>query len=332
MRLVSYATHTEGVGIRRHLGAVTPDDLTIVDLLAGTRARLATRGLPATAAERVARAVAPRRLREFVENGELALDAARDTLQWVIDSGAETAPDGAALRHDLSGVQLEPAVPEPVLIRDFMAFEEHLRNIYPRLDREIPGEWFNLPVYYKGNPQSVGAHLDEIVMPDYADGRLDFEFEVAAVIGRAGRDIAPENALEHIYGYTIYDDFSARGIQNREMSVGLGPAKSKDFDRAHVLGPWLVTSDEVPDPHALSMRATVNGQEWTAGSTADMHWRFDDMIVHASRAETLRPLEVFGSGTVGGGSAAEVGLTLGAGDVVELTVHRLGTLRNTVTT
>lgn len=105
------------------------------------------------------------------------------------------------------------------------------------------------------------------------------------------------------------------------------PAKGKDFDGAHVLGPWLVTADEIPDPYALTMRALVNGEEWTTGSTGDMHWRFEDMIAHASSAETLRPLEVFGSGAVGGGSAAELGTTLHAGDVVELSVDGLGVLR-----
>lgn len=329
MRLVSYTTRVEGAGVRRHLGALVAGEH-VVDLNAATRARLAARGLPWTAAERVADALVPRQLRAFVENGELALDAARESLDWAADSGSESGPDEVPLRHPVAAVRLEPAVPEPALIRDFMAFEQHLRNIYPRLGREIPDEWFNLPVYYKGNPQSVGAHLDEIVMPGYADGELDFEFEVAAVIGPGGRDIPAEEALEHVYGYTIYDDFSARGIQSREMSVGLGPAKGKDFDRAHVLGPWLVTADEVPDPYALAMRATVNGAEWTTGSTADMHWHFEDMIAHAARDETLLPLEVFGSGTVGGGSAAEVGKTLVDGDVVELSVDGLGTLRNTV--
>jgi 2-keto-4-pentenoate hydratase/2-oxohepta-3-ene-1,7-dioic acid hydratase in catechol pathway len=111
---------------------------------------------------------------------------------------------------------------------------------------------------------------------------------------------------------------------------GLGPAKGKDFDGAHVLGPVLVTADEIPDPYDLTMTATVTDEAWTTGSTGAMHWRFEQMIAHASRSETLRPVEVFGSGTVGAGSAAEVGRTLHAGDVVELTVDRLGTLRNTV--
>lgn len=330
MRLVSFTTEVAGVGRRHHLGALASDATTVVDLPAAAQARLVARGLPVSAATRVAAGLVPAELRAFVENAGLGLDAAREALTWVETTGTELGPTGTALVHELAAVTMRPAVPEPSLIRDFMAFEQHLRNIYPRLGREIPEEWFALPVYYKGNPQSVGAHLDEIVMPDYAEGRLDFEFEVAAVIGRGGRDIAVEDAMSHVYGYTIYDDFSARDIQAREMSVGLGPAKGKDFDRAHVLGPWLVTADEIADPYALAMRADVNGEAWTSGSTGDMHWRFEQMIAHASRGETLRPLEVFGSGTVGGGSAAERGATLGAGDVVELRVDGLGLLRNTI--
>jgi 2-keto-4-pentenoate hydratase/2-oxohepta-3-ene-1,7-dioic acid hydratase in catechol pathway len=287
-------------------------------------------GSTKAAATRIADALTPGDLRSFVENGPHAIETAGETLEWLVDDGREAGLDGQQLRYVLDGLELRSSVPEPPLIRDFMAFEQHLRNIYPRLGREIPPTWYELPVYYKGNPHSVGAPDSNVVIPSYADGELDFEFELAAVIGTGGRDIDEEDALGHVFGYTIYNDFSARGIQSREMSVGLGPAKGKDFDGAHVLGPWLVTADEVGDPYQLAMRALVNGQEWTSGSTGDMHWRFEQMIAHASRGETLQPLEVFGSGTVGGGSAAERGETLHAGDRVELSIDRLGTLRNTI--
>jgi 2-keto-4-pentenoate hydratase/2-oxohepta-3-ene-1,7-dioic acid hydratase in catechol pathway len=329
MRLVSFATHAPSVGRRHHLGVLLDDDV-VADLPASTAARLSAQGSTRPAAVRVAEAITPGELRSFVENGPLAIEAAAETIAWLEDGGAEAGVHGRQLRFPLDAIELRSAVPEPSLIRDFMAFEQHLLNIYPRLGREIPPAWHELPVYYKGNPQSVGAHDSDVVIPDYGDGEMDFEFEFAAVIGKGGRDIAEEDALDHVFGYTIYNDFSARGIQSREMSVGLGPAKGKDFDGAHVFGPWLVTADQVGDPYSLAMRALVNGREWTTGSTGDMHWRFEQMIAHASRAETLQPLEVFGSGTVGGGSAAEKGETLHAGDRVELSVDRLGTLRNTV--
>lgn len=329
MRLVSFAAQAPSVGRQHHLGAML-DDHQIVDLPAATAARLATRGSASAAALRIAAALTPGNLREFVENGELALDAAVETLDWIGTDGAEKGVAGRRLRFPVDAVELQAAVPEPSLIRDFMAFEEHLQNIYPRLGRAIPDVWYERPVYYKGNPGSVGAHECDVVIPGYADGELDFEFEIAAVIGKAGHGIAESDALGHVFGYTIYNDFSARNIQSQEMTAGLGPAKGKDFDGAHVLGPWLVTADEVGDPYGLAMRAVVNGREWTTGSTADMHWRFEQMIAYVSQAETLRPLDVFGSGTVGGGSAAERGETLHPGDTVELTVSRLGTLRSMV--
>jgi 2-keto-4-pentenoate hydratase/2-oxohepta-3-ene-1,7-dioic acid hydratase in catechol pathway len=136
--------------------------------------------------------------------------------------------------------------------------------------------------------------------------------------------------MEHIFGYMIYNDFSARAIQSREMSVGLGPAKGKDFARGHVLGPWLITPDEIPDVYNLRMIARINGEVWCDSNSGTIHWTFADMLTHASRDEELHPGEVFGSGTVGWGSGAERGTFLKRGDVVELEVEGIGVLRNRV--
>ena len=139
-----------------------------------------------------------------------------------------------------------------------------------------------------------------------------------------------DRTLDHVFGYMIYNDFSERTIQAREMSVGLGPAKGKDFVRGHVLGPYLVTADEVPDIYNLHMVARVNDEVWCETNSGTIHWKFEEMIAHVSTDELLRPGEILGSGTVGGGSGAERGTLLGRGDVVELEVERLGTLRNRV--
>jgi len=324
MRLVSFELPTPAGAITR-IGAVLPDGR-YADLQSAYRAVLSGSASKEGAA-RLAAATVPSDMVAFIENGPAALDAAEAAIDWVLDKGDAYA--GATLAFAPDAVRLLAPIPRPPLIRDFMAFETHLKNIYPKLGRDIPPEWYNLPIYYKGNPSAVGADGDAITMPVYATN-MDFEFEFAAVIGRGGTNIPREDAMSHIFGYMIYNDFSAREIQQREMSVGLGPAKGKDFERGHVFGPWLVTADEIPDIYALRMQATVSGQPWCDTSTSTMHWRFDQMIAHASTNEKVVAGEVFGSGTVGGGSAAEMGKTLGRGDEVILTMDRLGTLTNRI--
>jgi 2-keto-4-pentenoate hydratase/2-oxohepta-3-ene-1,7-dioic acid hydratase in catechol pathway len=324
MRLVSFELPTPAGALTR-IGAVMPNGR-YTDLQSAYRALLSDKASKEGAA-RLAAATIPSDMVAFIENGRIALDAAQSALDWVTANG-DTFGD-TILAFAPSAVKLLAPIPRPPLIRDFMAFETHLKNIYPKLGRDIPPEWYNLPIYYKGNPSAVGADGDAIEMPVYATN-MDFEFEFAAVIGKGGTNIAREDAMSHIFGYMIYNDFSAREIQQREMSVGLGPAKGKDFERGHVFGPWLVTADEIPDIYALRMQATVSGQPWCDTSTSTMHWRFDQMIAHASTNEKVVAGEIFGSGTVGGGSAAEMGKTLGRGDEVILTMDRLGTLTNRI--
>ncbi len=324
MRLVSFELSTPAGAITR-IGAVLPDGR-YADLQSAHRAVLSDNASKAGAA-RLAAATIPSDMVAFIENGRIALDAAQSALDWVAANG-DTFAD-TTLAFAPSAVKLLAPIQRPPLHRDIMAFETHLKNIYPKLGRDIPPEWYNLPIYYKGNPSAVGADGDAIEMPVYATN-MDFEFEFAAVIGKGGTNIPREDAMSHIFGYMIYNDFSAREIQQREMSVGLGPAKGKDFERGHVFGPWLVTADEIPDIYALRMQATVSGQPWCDTSTSTMHWRFDQMIAHASTNEKVVAGEIFGSGTVGGGSAAEMGKTLGRGDEVILTMDRLGTLTNRI--
>jgi 2-keto-4-pentenoate hydratase/2-oxohepta-3-ene-1,7-dioic acid hydratase in catechol pathway len=326
MRLVSFELSTVTGPVTR-IGAVLPDGR-YTDLQSAYRAVLGDNGASREGAARLAAATIPSDMVAFIQNGVTALDAAQSALDWVT-ARSETGPDGATLVFAPGAVKLLAPIPRPPLIRDFMAFETHLKNIYPKLGREIPPQWYELPVYYKGNPSAVGADGDPVPMPVYATN-MDFEFEFAAVIGKGGSNIQRTDAASHIYGYMIYNDFSAREIQQREMSVGLGPAKGKDFEKGHVFGPWLVTADEIEDIYALRMEASVNGQPWCDTSTSTMHWRFDQMIAHASTNEMLVAGEIFGSGTVGGGSAAEMGKSLAKGDKVVLSIERLGTLSNAI--
>jgi 2-keto-4-pentenoate hydratase/2-oxohepta-3-ene-1,7-dioic acid hydratase in catechol pathway len=159
---------------------------------------------------------------------------------------------------------------------------------------------------------------------------LDYELEFGVFIGKGGVNIPAEKARNNIFGYTIFNDVSARDAQSREMEGQLGPAKGKDFDTGNVMGPCLVTADEIPDPRALTMVARINGEEWTRASSATMHWTFEQIIEFVSRDETLYPGEFLGSGTVGGGCGLELDRWLAPGDLIELEVERIGTLRNRI--
>jgi 2-keto-4-pentenoate hydratase/2-oxohepta-3-ene-1,7-dioic acid hydratase in catechol pathway len=246
-------------------------------------------------------------------------------------------------------------VPVPESVRDAMAFEEHIINSiriaglgsFAKIDETIEKwfgrrrslayrlnkAWYERPLYYKGNRFSVVGHGAVVHVPAYT-GQFDYELEWGVIIGKGGRDIPLATARDHIAGYTIFNDFTARDIQIREMKGRLGPAKGKDFDTGNAIGPWMVTPDEISDPYNLTMTARVNGEEWSRGTTGDMHWPFEKIIAYISQSETLYAGEFIGSGTCSGrlglGSGLELGRTLKAGDVVELEVENIGILRNRI--
>jgi 2-keto-4-pentenoate hydratase/2-oxohepta-3-ene-1,7-dioic acid hydratase in catechol pathway len=260
----------------------------------------------------------------LIDAGEGGLAQAR--------SLAAAWPTEAAI--PLAGLRLlAPLLPRQM--RDCLVFEDHLKNGMAQREKRtgvkesIPDIWYRQPIYYKCNRFSVAGPDTTVVWPKYSQ-LMDFELELACVIGRTAKDIAREGALEHIFGFTIFNDFSARDAQFAEMAGRLGPAKGKDFDGGNVLGPWIVTRDEIGDPHALAMEVRVNGERWGGGNSASMHHKFPDILAHVSNAETLYAGEVIGSGTVGTGSGNEMGRYLKSGDVVELEIEKIGVLRNTV--
>ena len=259
-----------------------------------------------------------------VLHGEAVHDAGFDgDMVALIEAGASVE----------EGEELEPrprllAPLRPRSLRDFLAFEGHLKGAYRGLGREIPAEWYEVPAYYKGMPDTVIGPEDVVPWPAYTD-QLDHELELAAVIGRRVRDVRAEDALGCIFGYTIWNDLSARDVQRRETPIGLGPGKAKDWDGSNVLGPCLVTADEF-DASAARMTARVNGEVWGESSTAAMHHSFADMIAYASQGQTLHPGEVIGSGTAAGGSGLELDRWLQPGDLVELEIEGIGVLRNTI--
>jgi 2-keto-4-pentenoate hydratase/2-oxohepta-3-ene-1,7-dioic acid hydratase in catechol pathway len=226
----------------------------------------------------------------------------------------------------LGGRLLAPLRPRS--LRDFLTFKGHLDNVMPRLGRDIAAEWFDVPAYYKGMPDTVVGPGDDIPWPAYAD-RLDHELEIAAVIGKSGKDIRAEDAMDYVFGWTIWNDMSARDTQTRELPIGMGPAKAKDWDGSNVLGPCIVTADEL-DGTNVRMSVRVNGEQWGEDSSSHMHHTFGQLVAYASQSQTLYPGEVFGSGTAAGGSGMELDRWLQAGDVVELEIEGIGVLRNRI--
>jgi 2-keto-4-pentenoate hydratase/2-oxohepta-3-ene-1,7-dioic acid hydratase in catechol pathway len=289
-----------------------------------------------------------RRVGVLIAEGRIAeLSAFADMLS-LIEAGptglehARTVASKPRVSHRMDEVKLLSPLPRPPRLRDFLCFELHVRqsraNRYlfgigtERVDPakvEIAKVWYERPVYYKGNPFSVVGNDAEVRWPSYSR-IIDYELEIGVVIGRGGRNIATADALAHVFGYTIFNDFSARDTQYVEMQGQLGPAKGKDFDTGNALGPWITTADDIPDPQNLDMTARVNGETWSRGNSRDMRHTFRDIVAYASVEETLHPGEVLGSGTVGGGCGNELGRFMKDGDVIELEVSGIGVLRNRI--
>jgi 2-keto-4-pentenoate hydratase/2-oxohepta-3-ene-1,7-dioic acid hydratase in catechol pathway len=242
------------------------------------------------------------------------------------------APVATAI-YPLSAVRLLAPLPEPRQIRDCMVFEEHLKNAFAQAEQltgrhyAIPPVWYEQPLYYKANRFSVIGPEQDVRWPAYSNV-MDFELELACILGRTGVDIPRAEAAHYIFGFTIFNDCSARDAQFKEMAGQLGPAKGKDFDTGNVFGPWIVTADEIGDPYDLKMTARVNGEVWGGGHSGAMYHRFEDIIAFISQSETLHAGEIIGSGTVGTGCGLELGRYLKAGDIVELEIEKIGILRN----
>ncbi|MFI1572890.1 fumarylacetoacetate hydrolase family protein [Streptomyces anulatus] len=234
---------------------------------------------------------------------------------------------------------------QPSSVRDFVTFEEHVEGVRRSVSGEagVPEQWYEAPTFYFTNPHAVFGPHDDVPMPP-GSSVLDFELEVAAVIGRDGRDLTPAQAQDHIVGYTIFNDWSARDLQSAEMQVGLGPCKGKDT--ASTLGPYLVTADEL-EPHRdsegflrLALTAEINGAKVGNDLLSNMSWTFEEMAAYASRGTRIFAGDVLGSGTCGnGGCLAELWGRSGEqspsplrpGDTVTLTVEGLGSLTTRIT-
>jgi fumarylacetoacetate (FAA) hydrolase len=256
----------------------------------------------------------------------------------VIAAGAEKAASRAAkVSLSLEEVTFHAPI-HPTTLRDFYAFETHVKTANRNRGQDVPENWYKFPVFYFSNPNNNYGHEDTIPYPSYTQA-LDYELEIAVIVGKPGINIQSEDAAGHIFGYTIFNDWSARDLQVQEMRVNFGPVKSKDFASSY--GPVIVTPEEIADRatgrtgiYDLAMVARVNDNELSRGNFDDIYWDFGDMIARASQSVMLRPGDVIGSGTVGTGCLYELtknqGPWLQHGDVVELEIERIGILRNTV--
>lgn len=238
--------------------------------------------------------------------------------------------------YRLSEVKLSAPIPRPVSIRDFYAFEDHVKTARRKRGLDVIPEWYQFPVFYFTNHLAVKGPDEWIEVPPGCEA-LDYELEIACVIGKEGSDIPASEAEAYIFGYCIMNDWSARDLQKEEMKVGLGPAKGKDF--ATSLGPYLVSKQELQpqktgDRYDLTMKAAVNGKVISKGNFNNIYYSFAQMIERASAGVTLYPGEVIGSGTVGTGCILELGEEvhryLKPGDEVELTIEGLGSLKNKI--
>ena len=316
-------------GSQDRIGIVHSGDTKLFDLVAA--AERAGRANPAFAS-----------MLALIDAGEGALDQARAL--------SETHAGDPSLSVDLAAVELLAPLPEPRQMRDAMSFPIHILQA-PRGQRrlaaraagdeaelkridaeplgELPEVYRKQPIFYITNRFSVRGPNTTVKWPRYSQV-MDYELEYGVVTKNKGANISAAKARDHIFGYTIFNDFSARDAQRIEMEGRLGPAKGKSFDGGNVLGPWIVTPDEIGDPYKLKMEVRVNGRTRSEGKTDGMLFSFEEIIAHVTKDETLMPGEFIGSGTVGNGCGLEIGWYLEHGDEIELEVEKIGVLRNKV--
>ena len=292
VRLVTYARNG-----RRRLGALTPDEV-VVDL-----------------PDAVGHPAFPTTMEALVQAGTGGLDVAREAL------GRGDGPE----RHAVPGARLLAPL-HPGSLRDFHGFEGHVERSFARGGEPVPDAWYEAPVYHKGNHRSVVGPDQEVPWPSFAR-RLDYEVEVACVLGGRGRDLDEEQARRLIFGYTLMNDWTAPDLQRREMACRTGPAKATDF--ATSLGPCIVPADEIR-PDRLTIEARVDGETWSKGRLAESRWSFPRLIAYVSQGEDVWPGDVYGSGTFDGGCGADLDRSLRPGAVVELEAPGMGILRNRV--
>jgi 2-keto-4-pentenoate hydratase/2-oxohepta-3-ene-1,7-dioic acid hydratase in catechol pathway len=323
LKLATFEIRTP-LGPIRRIGAAV--DGRLIDFAAAYAAYL-DRADSGCEEQKIAALLFPPDMVSFLERGALGRKAALHA----IEAAAQTDEAfGARTSYGVDEVRLLAPVARPRVMRDFLTFEGHMKQASRALGRgdQIPQAWYEVPAYYKGDPDTVIGTGADVTWPAYCE-KFDFELELGMVTGRRGKNIQRSEAHRFIAGYTIWNDWSARDQQIREAPVGMGPSKGKDFDTGNAVGPYLVTADEM-DVSNARMIARVNGEVWTDSSSAGRQFSFEDLIVHVSQNETIHAGELWGSGTVTGGSGLELNRWLRPGDLVELEIEGIGILSNRI--
>jgi len=279
----------------------------------------------------------------FLAMGDEAIKFAKEVHDWCTKKTFEEINNPGQISFKVSEADLLAPVPRPTSMRDGYAFRQHVEAARRNRGVEMIPEFDQFPVFYFTNHQAVIGRGEMNVMPEHLN-KLDFELEAAIVIGKEGRNIKAENADEHIFGYMVMNDWSARYLQMEEMKLSLGPAKGKDF--ATAIGPYLITKDDLAskripgqkgERYDLTMTCTIDGEEISRGNLKDMTWTFAQIIERASYGVTLYPGDVIGSGTVGTGCFLELNGSkvydnrwVKVGEKITCSIEMLGDLTNTV--
>ena len=327
MRVCTYKRPTP-FGIQKRLGLFF-DDKTLIDINLLWEVEFERQGFYAP--EKRAMIFAPPSLAQFLRiHQDAAIPMLHESLELYKKLTLAGNTEISFHLFDVDDLKFDAPLDEIGMYRDFYAHEKHVKKGFEKRKEEVPPAWYEIPAYYKGgNTGFIGQ--DQIIPWPFFSQQIDYELELGAVIGRDGKNVKAKDIKKHIFGFTILNDVSARDIQRKEMSIRLGPAKGKDW--CSVMGPVIVTFDEFnyQEPN-LEMTASINGEEWSRGRSGDAHYSWGEMLEHLGMEEWIRATDFIGSGTVGTGCGLELDKWIKPGDLLELSIEKIGTLRNIVGT
>jgi 2-keto-4-pentenoate hydratase/2-oxohepta-3-ene-1,7-dioic acid hydratase in catechol pathway len=303
-------------GAIARLVVVEPEKGRVIDLArAGALHAMGKRHATLAAAVRLAQAQFPGSMAQALGASDILVEAATEVIQ------GSYGDDASLGINEVTWL----AASDPPVLRDGLTFIGHIKGFHERMNREVPASMLLIPGFTKNSASTVIGHNATVPWPGYIN-QMDYELELGYVIGREASSVRPEEAMNYVFGITLYNDFSGRDLQGNEMPIGMGATKSKDF--AHAIGPWITTLDEFKDLDAIPMEVRVNGETWGRGNSGGKLWTPEELVAYVSLGERILPGDVIGSGTMGGGSALELGRQLEPGDVVELEAGGVGVLRS----